>query len=159
MRGNRYKIGHGFDIHHVDSTKKLILGGLLISETDGLVSNTDGDIVIHALFDAIVGALSKGDIGEYFPANTVLKSSIPILLKAKEMLLEEKYKIENIDITIYAETPNLSNYKFEIAKSLANTLDIDVKLVNVKAATMEKLGSIGASLAKAASAIVLIKKE
>lgn len=153
------KIGIGFDIHPLVEKRKLILGGIEIPFGLGAKGHSDADVCIHALIDALLGAMGKGDIGEHFP-DTDIKykdiSSVELLKKIKKLLDQEKYQIQNIDCNIFLEKPKLKEYKQKIKENIAKILLINSNCVNIKAKTYEQLGDIGQSKAVAAEVVVLI---
>lgn len=155
------KIGIGSDIHKLKRNAKLMIGGVNIPSKKGAVSYSDGDVLIHSLIDAILGALNKKDIGELFPSTERnfknIESSI-LLKKVNEILKEEKYKIVNIDTIISLEEPKLVDYKDEIALNLANLLKIDKNQISIKAKTNEKFDSIGKKKAISCLAIILLEE-
>lgn len=151
------RIGFGYDIHKLEKKRKLFLGGIEIPYRFGLKGHSDADVVLHALCDAILGALSLGDIGEYFPDNvqqTKNKRSTYFLQKIKEMA---DFSIINVDTTIIAEKPVLHKYKNKIRNNIAKLLEVKKDNISVKAKTNEGLGSIGEGKAIACYAVVLVK--
>ena len=154
-----YKTGLGYDIHRLVKGRKLFLGGVEIPHSKGLDGHSDGDVVLHAICDALLGALGKGDIGEHFP-NTDLKykgiSSLLLLEKVNEIVRGEGFAIGNIDTMILAEEPNLKAYKPKMRETIARTLGIDPSCVNIKATTQEGVGFGSTHDAIAAYATVLI---
>ncbi len=159
---HEYRTGIGTDIHCVDDTRRLMLGGVYVPDADGLAGYSDGDVALHAVVDALLGAAAMGDIGSHFP-DTEPKwedvDSKEFLLIVKEMLAEQRWLIVNIDLIIHAEEPYLGSVKPQIKRCIASLLGIDFNAVNVKAKTNEGLGDIGAGEAIAATAIVLLKKK
>jgi len=155
------KIGQGFDIHRLVEKRKLILGGIHIPFDLGLLGHSDADVLVHAIMDAMLGALCLGDIGLHFPQeDSKYKdiSSIKLLHYVKQLINTKGYNIINIDSTILAQQPKLLPYINDIRANLANELELDVDCVSVKATTTEKLGEIGKSLAIAAQAVILLEK-
>jgi len=155
------KIGHGFDVHALKPEKDLIILGIKIPFSKGLEGHSDADVGIHALVDAILGALGMGDIGEHFPPSDVKwknKSSKYFLEYTKDLLLKKKYKINNIDITLICEKPKLTKYKKNMKKSIAKILNIHSEKINVKATTTEKLGFLGREEGIACQSSVCITK-
>ncbi|OQX56101.1 MAG: 2-C-methyl-D-erythritol 2,4-cyclodiphosphate synthase [Candidatus Cloacimonas sp. 4484_209] len=151
------RIGFGYDIHKLEKKRKLFLGGIEIPYRFGLKGHSDADVVLHALCDAILGALSLGDIGEYFPDNvqqTKNKRSTYFLQKIKEMA---DFSIINVDTTIIAEKPVLHKYKNKIRNNIAKLLEVKKDNISVKAKTNEGLGPIGEGKAIACYAVVLVK--
>tara|TARA_B110000014_G_C19863735_1_gene447343 strand:+ start:228 stop:713 length:486 start_codon:yes stop_codon:yes gene_type:complete len=141
-----FRIGNGIDCHELVPNKKLILGGILIDSKLGSSGHSDGDAVIHALVDSMLGALALGDIGTFFPSNEKkwknADSSI-FLDFAKKKIIDYGYVISNTDITIVLQSPYLKDYIYDIRNSLATTLDITISSVSVKATTTDKLGFVG----------------
>ena len=140
------KVGIGFDIHPLVEGRKLILGGVNVPFEKGLLGHSDGDVLIHSIADAILGAASLGDIGKYFPDKDLRWkdiSSLKILEKVKEMIQEKGLKINNIDTTLVCERPSLSPFREEMVKKISSTLEISTESVNVKFKTAEGLGEIG----------------
>jgi len=156
----QYKIGIGYDIHRLVKGRKLILGGIEIDYEKGLDGHSDADVVLHAVCDAILGALGKGDIGEHFP-NTDEQykdiSSVTLLKKVNAMAKGEGYRIHNLDVVIQAEEPNLKEYKPQMRDRIAGQLDVDESVVNIKATTQEGLGAIGNKEGIASFASVLLE--
>ena len=157
----QYKIGIGYDIHRLVDERKLMLGGIEIPFVKGLLGHSDGDSVLHAICDAILGAMAKGDIGEHFPVTDPQYdniSSIELLKKVDELVKQNNYQIENIDTSIIAEEPKLGPFKKQMVRKIAQTLKIDEEKVNIKATTNEGLDAIGNCEAIAAHAVVLLSK-
>jgi len=156
------KIGIGYDIHRLAEGRKLILGGIEIPYERGLEGHSDADVLLHAVCDAILGALGKGDIGEHFP-NTEEQykdiSSLVLLGKVNAIVEEEGYRVNNVDCVIQAEEPNLKNYKSQMCCSIASKLAVNEDAVNIKATTQEQLGAIGNKEGIAAFASVLLVKK
>ncbi|MFN3305974.1 MAG: 2-C-methyl-D-erythritol 2,4-cyclodiphosphate synthase [Candidatus Kapaibacteriota bacterium] len=139
-------VGFGYDSHRIVKGRKLILGGVVVDEEFGSVAHSDGDVVIHSLIDAILGALGLGDIGEHFPDSDEKYmdiSSVILLSDVVQMLRERNRKIVNIDLTIVFELKKISPFKQQIKEKLANICGLDAKQINVKAKTNEKMGFIG----------------
>ena len=140
------RIGNGLDIHKLTEGKKFILGGIEIDSVYGIEAYSDGDIVIHALVDSILGALSLGDIGTYFPSNDSKWSganSQLFLFETINKMISLNYKIINTDITILLQNPSLSQFKNSIKKNLSNLLKLPENQVSIKATTTDKLGFLG----------------
>ncbi len=157
-----YRIGNGYDIHKLVENRKLFLGGIEIPYKYGLLGHSDADALVHAIMDAILGALSLGDIGSHFPPSDAEYkdiNSLYLLKKVKKIIKLEKYSINNIDSIIYAEKPKMSDYISFMKEKLAETLEIKKEQISIKATTMEGLGSIGEGKAIAASAVVLLCKD
>lgn len=157
-----HRIGIGYDLHRLIRRRKLILGGITIPYAKGLLGHSDADVLIHAICDALLGASSRGDIGEHFPdCDPAYKniSSVKLLKKVAQRLRALRYSINNIDAVIVAEKPSLVSYKKKISRNIAQILKLPSKRVNIKAASAEKLGPIGRGQAISAYAIALIKKK
>ncbi len=156
-----YRVGIGYDVHKIEEDNELILGGVLIPFHKGTVAHSDGDVVIHAICDAILGAASLGDIGHFFPDNDDQYKDInsKILLKEVFKMIEKLgYSIVNVDVSIILEEPKLKDHlnkmKFEISKCI----NVSEEDINIKATTSEKLGFIGRGESVACQAITLLTK-
>jgi len=156
-----YKVGHGFDVHPLVKDRRCIIGGVEIKYTRGLLGHSDADVLIHAIADAILGALGEGDISHFFsdkdPINKGIDSKI-ILKKIQSLMLDACFKVGNIDATIICEEPKIAPYIKEMKKNIAQTLDCDISQINIKATTTEKLGYLGRGEGIAAHVICLIEK-
>jgi len=156
-----FRIGYGYDVHRLAKGETLWLGGILIHHTKGTVAHSDGDVLIHAICDALLGALKLRDIGTHFPDNSAEYKNIDskIILKKSYNLVKEKgYEIVNIDSTIIAQQPKLKPFISEMEETLANVLKVEVDSVSVKATTTEGLGFEGREEGISANAVVLLKK-
>ena len=154
-----YKIGHSFDFHPFEENRKLILGGIDIPSPFGLKGHSDADVVYHSVSEAILGALSQGDLGTHYPDNDNKYLNIDSSYFVKDVnskLINENYRIVNIDIIIYLEKPSLKNYKKQIVNNLKKILDCEY--INVKATTLEKQGLIGTNQGIGVESVVLIQK-
>jgi len=155
------RIGLGYDVHRLVEGRPLILGGLKIPYVKGLQGHSDADVLTHAVMDAIVGALGKGDIGRHFPDSSPLfkgVDSLSLLRKVVEILHHEKFTINNLDATIIAQEPKLIHYLDEMKERLSDVLEIDPQMMNVKATTTEGLGFCGRGEGIAALAVVTLKR-
>ncbi len=153
------RIGHGYDVHKFAEGQKLIIGGVNIPHTHGLEAHSDGDILIHALCDALLGAAALGDIGKHFPdTDPEFKGADSrVLLRHVYAIVQEKgYSLGNADITIIAQAPKMAPYIGAMCKNIAADLSVDVDCINVKATTTEKLGFEGRKEGIAVQAVVLI---
>ena len=153
------RIGMGTDVHAFAPGRDLVLGGVKIEHDQGLAGHSDADVLIHAVCDALLGAAGLGDIGDLFPDTDPAYRDIDsrILLKnCGQKLAKAKYRILNIDCTVFAQVPKLGHRKLEMAENIAHTLLLNPRLVNVKATTTEHLGFIGRKEGIAAQAVVLI---
>jgi len=151
-------VGNGFDIHRHSNDKKLILGGVSF-EGNGFEAHSDGDVVLHSLCDALLGATGKKDLGFYFPSNSATKeniSSIEMLEKILDVINFENLIINNIDLTLISEVINVSKISDELELNLAKLLDTDVSKINVKGKSMDQIGEIGEGIASAVMTTVSI---
>lgn len=156
------RIGHGFDVHKFGGQGPLVIAGVQIPFEHGFIAHSDGDVAIHALCDAILGALCLGDIGNHFPDtdNAYENISSRILLRHVVGLMNErKFKLGNADITIIAQSPKMAPHLLKMRKCLSEDLHADIDQVNVKATTTEKLGYAGRKEGIAVHAVVLLTKE
>ena len=156
------RIGMGYDIHRLIEGRKLVLGGVRVDFSLGLLGHSDGDVLLHAVIDACLGAAGLGDIGELFP-DTDPKfrgaDSALLLREALAHVQQKGFRLHNLDCIIYAEKPRLGPLKGRIRVRLAEILALDPAQVNVKAKTMEGLGRIGEHEAIAAHAVVLLEEQ
>ena len=155
-----YRVGQGFDIHRLVAGRKLILGGVEVPHETGLSGHSDADVLLHALMDALLGAMGKGDIGTHFPdTDPRFKdvSSTSLLGDVLRLMREAGFGIVNADVTVIAQRPRLGPHFGAIRARLAELLEVPAETVNLKAGTMEGLGSIGEGKAMAAMAVVLLE--
>ncbi|TVL99499.1 MAG: 2-C-methyl-D-erythritol 2,4-cyclodiphosphate synthase [Candidatus Brocadia sp. WS118] len=156
------RFGIGYDIHKLVENRKLVLGGVEFDYPLGLLGHSDADVVLHAVCDALLGAAALGDIGEHFP-DTDPKwkgvSSNVFLLKVVDLLKEHRYAVNNVDVTILAQSPKLGQKKSEMKKNIAEWLCVNINRVNIKATTMEGVDAIGRGEAIAAQAIASLSEE
>ncbi len=153
------RIGMGYDVHRLVEGRKLILGGVEIPYDKGLLGHSDADVLIHSIMDALLGAASLGDIGQHFPDTDIQYegiSSVVLLEKVGELLLDNHYYIVNIDATIIAQRPKLLTYREEMTGNVANALGILKSQVNIKATTEEGLGFTGKGEGISSQAICLL---
>ncbi len=156
-----FRIGQGYDVHRLAEGETLWLGGILVPHAKGTIAHSDGDVLIHAICDALLGAVRLRDIGTNFPDNSAEFKNIDskILLKRSYDLVKTKgYEVVNIDATISAQQPKLKPYIPEMEITLAAVLEIDPEQISVKATTTEKLGFEGREEGISALAVVLLKK-
>jgi len=157
-----YRIGIGYDIHRLVEDRKLFIGGIEIPYIKGLLGHSDGDALIHAICDALLGAMAEGDIGEHFP-DTDPKyhniSSIELLKIVAGLTKNKGFVINNVDTIVIAQEPVLSPFKKQMQRSIAQILQINEDGVNIKAKTNEGLGEIGQKEAIACYAVVTLKSE
>lgn len=155
------KIGHGYDVHQLVSDRALILGGVTIEHELGLLGHSDADVVLHAICDAILGALAKGDIGQHFPDSDSQykgKDSRFFLREVAELMTNEGYGISNLDVTIVAQAPKLAPYLNQMVKNCAVDLKCSESQINIKATTTEKLGFVGQQQGIETHAVTLLVK-
>ena len=157
-----YRVGIGTDIHRVVEGRRLMLGGVYIPFPAGLAGHSDGDVALHAIVDALLGAAGMGDIGTLFPDTDPQwkdADSKIFLYAVKEQLDQKQWEVVNLDLTIHTEAPRLGPVKGQIRRCIAGLLSMDFTAVNVKAKTNEGLGDVGAGDAMAATAIALLRKK
>ena len=153
------RVGQGYDVHRLVNGRKLILGGVEIEHSLGLLGHSDADVLLHAISDALLGAAALGDIGKHFPDTDERyrgADSLKLLARVGDLLRESGYKIINIDSTILAQAPKLAPHISAMRQNIADALGMDVDAVSVKATTEEKLGFTGAREGIAAQAVCLI---
>ncbi len=155
------RIGTGYDVHRLVAGRRLIMGGVEIPFDKGLLGHSDGDVLIHAICDAILGAISEGDIGIYFPdsdKNTEGIESVKILTHVRELVKKKGYRIVNVDAVVIAEEPKILLYREKIVTRLAEVLEIDKTFMSIKGKTTEGLGFTGRKEGIAAQAVALLEK-
>ncbi len=155
------RIGHGYDVHKLEDGKKFVIGGIEIDHYKGAVGHSDADVVIHVICDALLGALSLGDIGKHFPDTDNKYKGIDskiLLQKVMNLVSEKKYQISNVDVTILLQKPKLRNYIDSMRDSLSKIMEISISQVSVKATTTEGLGFVGREEGVAAHCVCLITK-
>ena len=153
------RIGHGYDVHRLVPQRALVLGGVTVPFEKGLLGHSDADVLLHAVCDALLGALALGDIGKHFPDSDDRFKDIDsrvLLSKTAELIREKGWQIGNIDATVVAQAPRLSPYIQEMRENIATVLDIPLDTVSVKATTEEHLGFTGQGLGIAAHAVCLL---
>ena len=153
------RIGEGWDCHALVPGRKLIIGGIEVPHSTGLLGHSDADVLLHAIIDALLGAAGLGDLGSYF-SDTDAKfkgaDSMVLLVEAARLIGERGYKIGNIDSTVIAQAPKLASHIPAMRQRIADALVLDASRVNVKAKTAEKLGPVGQGLSMEARAVVLL---
>ena len=157
----RIRIGEGWDTHALVPGRKLIIGGVDVPHSTGLLGHSDADVLVHAIIDALLGAAGLGDIGSHF-SDTDAKfkgaDSIMLLVETARLIAERGYKIGNIDSTVIAQAPKLASHIPAMRQRIADVLGLDASCVNVKAKTAEKLGPVGQGLSIEARAVALLFK-
>ena len=153
------RIGHGYDVHKFGGTGPIVIAGVKIEYNMGLIAHSDGDVVLHALCDALLGALALGDIGKHFPDTDPALSGIDsrdLLRHVYKLITDKQYKLGNVDLTIVAQMPKMAPYIEAMRINIAQDLSADISQINVKATTTEKLGFTGRKEGIAAYAVVLL---
>ncbi len=153
------RVGHGFDVHGFEDGNALILGGVKVPHHKKFRAHSDGDVLIHALIDALLGAAGLGDIGQHFPDTDEQYKGVDsreLLQKVNNILLEQSYQISNFDITVIAQKPRLAEFLSAMKANLADDLDIEQGAINIKATTTEGLGYTGREEGIAVHAVTLI---
>ncbi|MBP5362774.1 MAG: 2-C-methyl-D-erythritol 2,4-cyclodiphosphate synthase [Ruminococcus sp.] len=156
-----FRIGHGYDVHRLVESRKLILGGVDIPHTVGLLGHSDADVLAHAIMDAMLGALALGDIGHLFPDTADEfegADSMKLMAEVVRVCRENGYKIGNIDATVIAQAPKLAPYIVAMRENIAKVCECDVSQISVKATTEEKLGFTGEKLGISAHSVALMVK-
>lgn len=156
----KLRIGQGFDVHAFAKNRPLILGGVCIDYHLGLAGHSDADVLLHAICDALLGALALGDIGQHFPDNdTQYKNanSMHLLKHVMQLVHQNGYQLSNLDATIIAQAPRLAPYRQQMAQNIATCLAVSIEQISIKATTTEKLGFTGRKEGIAAQAVVLLQ--
>lgn len=156
------RVGLGFDVHKLVNGRDLIIGGIKIPHKLGLLGHSDADVLIHAIMDSILGAMAKRDIGYHFPDTDNKYKNIDskiLLSKVYDLMVEENYKIINIDCVVSAQKPKLAPYIDSMRKVIAEILNTQIENISIKATTTEGLGYVGEELGISAQAVALIEKE
>ena len=154
------RIGHGYDVHAFGEGDKIVIGGVVISHTHGLIAHSDGDVLLHALCDALLGAVALGDIGKHFPDTDMSfknADSRALLRMVYAKVTAAGYQLANADMTVVAQAPKMAPYIDKMRCAIAEDLQADLSQVNVKATTTEKLGFTGRQEGIAAHAVVLLE--
>ena len=153
------RIGHGYDVHAFEAGDHVTLGGVRIPHTQGVRAHSDGDVVLHALCDALLGALGLGDIGQHFPDSDPRwkgADSREFLRHCARLVLDHRYRLVNADVTVLAEAPRLGTHRTQMRANIAADLGATPDRINVKATTCEGLGAVGRSEGLACHAVVLL---
>ncbi|MBE6854103.1 MAG: 2-C-methyl-D-erythritol 2,4-cyclodiphosphate synthase [Ruminococcus sp.] len=156
-----FRIGHGYDVHKLVEGRKLILGGVEIAHTVGLLGHSDADVLTHAVMDAMLGALALGDIGKHFPDTDPAyqgADSIALLRHVNQLIAEQGYRIGNLDATILAQAPKLAPHIMAMRENISAACNVPLDAVSVKATTEEGLGFTGERLGIAVHAVALLEK-
>ena len=154
------RIGHGFDVHAFTEGDFIVLGGVKIPHHFSFKAHSDGDVLLHALCDAFLGAISQGDIGRHFPDDDPLYKNIDsciLLKKVYEKVLAAGYQLENADVTVIAQAPKLAKHIDAMCEKISSELNLNKNLINIKATTTEGLGFTGREEGIAVNAVVLLK--
>lgn len=154
------RIGHGYDVHRLNTGRRLILGGVEIPFSQGLDGHSDADVLVHAVMDALLGAAGLGDIGQHFPDTDPAYSgisSLKLLEKVASLLHGANLSVCNIDVTMIAQRPKLAPYLPKMRENIAAVLAVEPEQVNIKATTEEQLGFTGAGLGMACHAVCLLE--
>jgi len=155
------RIGHGYDVHAFGEGDKIVIGGAVIPHSHGLIAHSDGDVLLHALCDALLGAAALGDIGKHFPDTDMQYRNVDsrsLLRMVYAKVKVKGWKLENADMTIVAQKPRMANYIEHMQQNIAADLQSDIEQINVKATTTEKLGFTGREEGIAAYAVVLLTR-
>ena len=155
------RIGHGYDVHKLVEGRDLILGGVKIEHTLGLLGHSDADVLLHAVSDALLGAAGLGDIGKHFPDTDPRykgADSLKLLEIVAKRVKEAGYRVSNIDVTMIAQKPKLRPHIEQMEANIASAVGVDVSRINVKATTEEKLGFTGAEEGMACHAVCLLEE-
>lgn len=155
------RIGHGYDVHAFAENRKCIIGGVTIPYEKGLLGHSDADVLLHAISDSLLGAAALGDIGKHFPdTDPEFKGadSLVLLEKVNDLLVQNGYKVVNVDSTVIAQAPKLAPYILEMRENIAKALKVDIDFVSVKATTEEKMGFTGRKEGVSAHSVCLIEK-
>ncbi len=156
------RIGNGYDVHKLVEGRRLVLGGVEIPHTRGVLGHSDGDVLIHAIMDAMLGALALGDIGQHFPDTDMKYENIDstiLLKKVKELIADRGYRVINLDSIIVLQKPKVKPYIEAMRERVAEVLELDVEQVSVKATTEEKLGFTGDESGVKSYCVVLLEKK
>ena len=155
-----FRIGQGWDVHALVPGRPLVIGGVQIPFALGLLGHSDADVLLHAIIDALLGAMALGDIGKHFPDTDMQwknADSKKLLLQMKEEMLSRRWEIMNIDATVIAQAPKLASHIPDMCKQIADILGLDISQINIKAKTAEKLGPVGQGMSVEAQAVALIQ--
>lgn len=155
------RVGMGYDVHRLVEERKLILGGVEIPYEKGLLGHSDADVLLHAIMDAMLGAAAMGDIGQHFPDTDPQykgANSMKLLEACRDKIAEKGYGVYNLDVTICAQAPKMAPHLLNMRQNIADTLGIDISMVNIKATTTEHLGFVGDGKGMSAYATCLLEE-
>lgn len=156
------RIGHGFDVHAFGGDEPLVLGGVTIAGHQGLIAHSDGDVVLHAVCDALLGALALGDIGKHFPDSDDAYAgadSRDLLRHVFQLINEHGYSLSNLDVTVIAQSPRMADHIDSMRENIAEDLQASVSQINVKATTTEKLGYVGRKEGISVHAVCIVARK
>ena len=156
----RFRVGNGFDFHPLEAGRRLVLGGVEIKHDKGLRGHSDADVAVHAIANAILGALGAGDLGRHFPDDDPQykdADSLKLLAQVGKLARDRGWRLGNADLTIFAQAPRLKPYLDAMREGIAEVLEADPSLVNVKASSPEGIGALGRGDGMAAAAIVMLE--
>ena len=154
------RIGHGYDVHKLVEDRRLVLGGVVIPHEKGLLGHSDADVLIHAVIDALLGAMALGDIGKHFPDSSEEFRgicSMNLLTRVNKLIVEKKVRIVNIDVTLILQKPKISPYVDKMKENISFALSLDKSRINIKATTEEHLGFTGREEGVSAHSVALIE--
>jgi 2-C-methyl-D-erythritol 2,4-cyclodiphosphate synthase len=154
-----FRIGHGFDVHRFTEGDSIVLGGVKIAHSHAFDAHSDGDVLIHAVCDALLGAIAAGDIGRHFPDTDTAYQGIDsciLLARVYKLVTEAGYRLGNLDVTVIAQSPRLAPHIEAMRKRLCKELDANISEINIKATTTEKLGYIGREEGIAVHSVVIL---
>ena len=156
------RIGHGYDVHKFGGLGPIVIAGVKIEHDMGLIAHSDGDVVLHALCDALLGALALGDIGKHFPDTDPTLAGVDsrkLLRHVYKLITDKQYQLGNLDLTIVAQTPKMAPHIELMRENIAEDLNANISQINVKATTTERLGFAGRKEGIAAYAVVLLTQQ
>jgi 2-C-methyl-D-erythritol 2,4-cyclodiphosphate synthase len=156
-----FRMGHGYDVHRLTPGRQLILGGVVIPYPQGLLGHSDADVLLHAMMDALLGALALGDIGAHFPDSDMKwrgADSMELLKQCAAMVAQKGYQIGNLDATVIAQRPKIAPYTMRMRKRIAAALELEIEQVSIKATTEEGLGFTGSGEGIAAHCVCLLEQ-
>jgi 2-C-methyl-D-erythritol 2,4-cyclodiphosphate synthase len=156
------RIGHGYDVHKFGGSGPIIIAGVEIEHDMGLIAHSDGDVLLHALCDALLGALALGDIGKHFPDTDPTLAGVDsreLLRQVYKLITEQRYELGNVDLTIVAQAPKMAPHIQSMRENISKVLNADISQINVKATTTEELGFTGRKEGIAAYAVVLLARQ